>query len=180
MHPLLGLLVPEIHNRTQPPIYLHALIPDTPPKAKSSSVTIYNLPTIHRTCSPLQQAWKRPTGSRTCQDNSYQWSGGLPWSFCLTVSLDSFSSELPCLFIYITFPFFYEFIYIYRERENTNTKDTNTNIVQTQISIGSKTIDFPLRFLPPIPITTNLHSWNQYSNFKNETKLKNVAKVTNY
>lgn len=71
-------------------------------------------------------------------------------------------------------------VYIYIERENVNTKDTNTNIVQTQISIGSKTIDFPLRFLPPILITTNLYSWNQYSNFKYETKLKNVAKVTNY
>lgn len=61
-----------------------------------------------------------------------------------------------------------------------NTKDTTTNIVQRQISIGSKTIDSPLRSLPPILITTNLHSWNQYSNFKDETKLKNVAKVTDY
>ena len=49
-----------------------------------------------------------------------------------------------------------------------------------KLSIGSKTIEFPLRFLPPILITTNLYRWNQYSNFKYETKLKNVAKVTNY
>ena len=116
--PSFGVLVPEIHNRTQPPIYFHALIPATPPKAKSSCVTIYNLPTIHLTCSPLQQAWKWSTGSRTCQDSSYQQSGGLPWSFCLIVSSDSFSSEPPCLFTYITFPFFYEFIYIYRENAN--------------------------------------------------------------
>lgn len=62
-----------------------------------------------------------------------------------------------------------------------NNKDTNINIVQKQILIGSKTVDFPLRSLPPIFITTNSHSWNQYSNFKDEeTKLKNVAKVTNY
>ena len=55
-----------------------------------------------------------------------------------------------------------------------NTKDTTTNTVQRQISIGSKTIDSPLRSLPPILSTTNLHSWNQYSNFKD------VAKVTDY